>query len=138
MCEGGERGFRPAQPRTDADDRHQSVGQRSEAREEAYGELGEGREAEAHLSARPARREGRSAVPAEGRRRRRSPMELPRRHGLRPDGGRARGGEPREDRKSTRLTPVTNAHLVCRLLLEKKKETATVQPPIRKKITVQT
>src|SRR3546814_4310729 len=26
-----------------------------------------------------------------------------------------------EDRKSTRLTPVTNAHLVCRLLLEKKK-----------------
>src|SRR3546814_2483772 len=31
------------------------------------------------------------------------------------------GGEP-EDRKSTRLTPVTNAHLVCRLLLEKKKQ----------------
>src|SRR3546814_5215820 len=27
-----------------------------------------------------------------------------------------------EDRKSTRLNPVTNAHLVCRLLLEKKKE----------------
>src|SRR3546814_6000634 len=26
------------------------------------------------------------------------------------------------DRKSTRLTPVTNAHLVCRLLLEKKKQ----------------
>src|SRR3546814_8399686 len=26
----------------------------------------------------------------------------------------------RIDRKSTRLTPVTNAHLVCRLLLEKK------------------
>src|SRR3546814_7649315 len=26
------------------------------------------------------------------------------------------------DRKSTRLTPVTNAHLVCRLLLEKKKD----------------
>src|SRR3546814_3134671 len=25
-----------------------------------------------------------------------------------------------QDRKSTRLTPVTNAHLVCRLLLEKK------------------
>src|SRR3546814_3877810 len=25
------------------------------------------------------------------------------------------------DRKSTRLTPVTNAHLVCRLLLEKQK-----------------
>src|SRR3546814_7549328 len=25
------------------------------------------------------------------------------------------------DRKSTRLTPVTNAHIVCRLLLEKKK-----------------
>src|SRR3546814_2522286 len=25
-----------------------------------------------------------------------------------------------EDRKSTRLTPVTNAHIVCRLLLEKK------------------
>src|SRR3546814_3459374 len=28
---------------------------------------------------------------------------------------------PARDRKSTRLTPVTNAHLVCRLLLEKKK-----------------
>src|SRR3546814_9284560 len=28
----------------------------------------------------------------------------------------------RRDRKSTRLTPVTNAHLVCRLLLEKKKK----------------
>src|SRR3546814_10477808 len=27
------------------------------------------------------------------------------------------------NRKSTRLTPVTNAHLVCRLLLEKKKKT---------------
>src|SRR3546814_10070842 len=27
---------------------------------------------------------------------------------------------PHIDRKSTRLTPVTNAHLVCRLLLEKK------------------
>src|SRR3546814_2380671 len=26
------------------------------------------------------------------------------------------------DRKSTRLTPVTNAHLVCRLLLEKKQK----------------
>src|SRR3546814_1392868 len=29
--------------------------------------------------------------------------------------------KPARDRKSTRLTPVTNAHLVCRLLLEKKK-----------------
>src|SRR3546814_1861731 len=29
----------------------------------------------------------------------------------------------RGDRKSTRRTPVTNAHLVCRLLLEKKKKT---------------
>src|SRR3546814_9978343 len=28
--------------------------------------------------------------------------------------------EKKIDRKSTRLTPVTNAHLVCRLLLEKK------------------
>src|SRR3546814_6367592 len=28
----------------------------------------------------------------------------------------------RRDRKSTRLNSVTNAHLVCRLLLEKKKE----------------
>src|SRR3546814_6138795 len=27
------------------------------------------------------------------------------------------------DRKSTRLTPVTNAHIVCRLLLEKKNNT---------------
>src|SRR3546814_8971283 len=29
------------------------------------------------------------------------------------------------DRKSTRLTPVTNAHLVCRLLLEKKNTKTT-------------
>src|SRR3546814_6933566 len=29
---------------------------------------------------------------------------------------------PHLDRKSTRLTPVTNANLVCRLLLEKKKK----------------
>src|SRR3546814_1246078 len=28
------------------------------------------------------------------------------------------------DRQSTRLNPVTNAHLVCRLLLEKKKQIA--------------
>src|SRR3546814_6071570 len=32
---------------------------------------------------------------------------------------------PSLDRKSTRRTPVTNAHLVCRLLLEKKKTTKT-------------
>src|SRR3546814_6854643 len=31
----------------------------------------------------------------------------------------------REDRKSTRLNSVTNAHLVCRLLLEKKNHTST-------------
>src|SRR3546814_10370396 len=30
-----------------------------------------------------------------------------------------------QDRKSTRLTPVTNAHLVCRLMLEKKKNQST-------------
>src|SRR3546814_10810787 len=35
--------------------------------------------------------------------------------------GRTINEQPRyRDRKSTRLTPVTNAHLVCRLLLEKK------------------
>src|SRR3546814_5611569 len=31
------------------------------------------------------------------------------------------------DRKSTRLTPVTNAQLVCRLLLEKKNKTNTTR-----------
>src|SRR3546814_633974 len=31
-----------------------------------------------------------------------------------------------QDRKSTRRTPVTNAHLVCRLLLEKKKKNNTI------------
>src|SRR3546814_2274417 len=31
-----------------------------------------------------------------------------------------------EDRKSTRLNPVTNAHLVCRLLLEKKNKLITI------------
>src|SRR3546814_1109521 len=58
-------------------------------------------------------------------------------------GGHRGGREPRHsgirarahagvaDRKSTRRTPVTNAHLVCRLLLEKKKKTAA-----NKRITV--
>src|SRR3546814_8389382 len=32
----------------------------------------------------------------------------------------------RPDRTSTRLTPVTNAHLVCRLLLEKKKTMTSI------------
>src|SRR3546814_10359615 len=36
----------------------------------------------------------------------------------------ANGFHELTDRKSTRLTPVTNAHLVCRLLLEKKKYNA--------------
>src|SRR3546814_3909693 len=47
----------------------------------------------------------------------------PLRHQLRPD--------PR-DRKSTRLNSVTNAHLVCRLLLEKKKK------HLRRKLTLRT
>src|SRR3546814_6551452 len=34
-----------------------------------------------------------------------------------------------KDRKSTRLTPVTNAHLVCRLLLEKKKQHTNTKTP---------
>src|SRR3546814_5048180 len=34
---------------------------------------------------------------------------------------KAKGISLAADRKSTRLNPVTNAHLVCRLLLEKKK-----------------
>src|SRR3546814_3164935 len=34
-------------------------------------------------------------------------------------------GRQREDRKSTRLNSSTNAHLVCRLLLEKKKQHRT-------------
>src|SRR3546814_7556297 len=38
-----------------------------------------------------------------------------------------RGASPWRDRKSTRLTPVTNAHLVCRLLLEKKHYTQTLE-----------
>src|SRR3546814_3597236 len=56
-------------------------------------------------------------------------LELPlepadlRRAGLR--GGDDRLPRFRRDRKSTRRTPVTNAHLVCRLLLEKKKNQAT-------------
>src|SRR3546814_3071678 len=38
------------------------------------------------------------------------------------------------DRKSTRLTPVTNAHLVCRLLLEKKKKKKDKKLKMDKKI----
>src|SRR3546814_6873809 len=52
--------------------------------------------------------------------------------------GRPRPGRPgtartasyrtdRPDRKSTRLNSVTNAHLVCRLLLEKKKTQKTIR-----------
>src|SRR3546814_8749437 len=40
-------------------------------------------------------------------------------------GASARGDDPAGDRKSTRLNPVTNAQLVCRFTLEKKKETKT-------------
>src|SRR3546814_6888325 len=36
--------------------------------------------------------------------------------------GRPKAAVLTQDRKSTRLNPVTNAHLVCRLLLEKKKQ----------------
>src|SRR3546814_2686579 len=46
------------------------------------------------------------------------PLRLPAPHPVLQ--GRALAAE--RDRKSTRLTPVTNAHLVCRLLLEKKKK----------------
>src|SRR3546814_10887200 len=42
---------------------------------------------------------------------------------VRIDSRRSETGEKPLDRKSPRLTPVTNAHLVCRLLLEKKKQT---------------
>src|SRR3546814_6985601 len=35
---------------------------------------------------------------------------------------RCKGAEWRQDRKSTRMNPVTNAHLVCRLLLAKNKK----------------
>src|SRR3546814_2873618 len=41
--------------------------------------------------------------------------------------GRGKDKPKPEDRKSTRLTPVTNAHLVCRLLLEKKKKLQTIR-----------
>src|SRR3546814_8125792 len=41
-------------------------------------------------------------------------------------GDKNRVTAPLPDRKSTRLNPVTNAHLVCRLLLEKKKNTNTI------------
>src|SRR3546814_2971513 len=83
---------------------------------------------------------GDTAAPAAGQDDRRRPRGRQRgqREGLRPDplrvrlpagdraacaGARAQGvaARQRADRKSTRLTPVTNAHLVCRLLLEQKK-----------------
>src|SRR3546814_3761686 len=41
----------------------------------------------------------------------------------------------RIDRKSTRLNPVTNAHLVCRLLLEKKKHIKNKQNDHRRNET---
>src|SRR3546814_3784371 len=39
-------------------------------------------------------------------------------------------GAPVRDRKSTRLTPVTNAHSECRLLLAKKKRKYSSLPPV--------
>src|SRR3546814_1599168 len=42
-----------------------------------------------------------------------------------PEGDVERSTPEGKDRKSTRRTPVTNAHLVCRLLLEKKKKNIT-------------
>src|SRR3546814_8260957 len=44
-------------------------------------------------------------------------------------------GTRKGDRKSTRLTPVTNAHLVCRLLLEKKNTKTQQQPNKQTTIT---
>src|SRR3546814_8844164 len=41
----------------------------------------------------------------------------------------------RGDRKSTRLTPVTNAHLVCRLLLETKKTHTDALHPLTRQHT---
>src|SRR3546814_9568975 len=40
----------------------------------------------------------------------------------------SRDFQDHEDRKSTRLNSSTNAHLVCRLLLEKKKNTTNIKP----------
>src|SRR3546814_1021892 len=48
---------------------------------------------------------------------------------------RRKKGEQQVDRKSTRLNPVTNAHLVCRLLLEKKKKTHSNTKSIPKNVT---
>src|SRR3546814_9956618 len=45
------------------------------------------------------------------------------------------GQNIRPDRKSTRLTPVTNAHLVCRLLLEKKNQNKPLRH-LRSKILI--
>src|SRR3546814_1588705 len=61
---------------------------------------------------------------ASGRRRRRHRSRQGRRCGRVSRHAPRRSGRP--DRKSTRLTPVTNAHLVCRLLLEKKKQVKTI------------
>src|SRR3546814_5249704 len=50
-------------------------------------------------------------------------MPSPRHYGFDGGGHLPRADRPEiaaVDRKSTRLNPVTNAHLVCRLLLEKK------------------
>src|SRR3546814_6223617 len=55
-----------------------------------------------------------------------APPPVPARpHRPRPHAAPCRAGFP--DRKSTRLNPVTNAHLVCRLLLEKKNLPTIVQ-----------
>src|SRR3546814_3621774 len=48
------------------------------------------------------------------------------------DAGAAQAHVATRDRKSTRLNSVTNAHLVCRLLLEKKKNKHATTAPIRR------
>src|SRR3546814_3845553 len=60
--------------------------------------------------------QGRDAIPLRGEKGRQGGVAAKADHG-----GRTEGLIKARDRKSTRLTPVTNAHLVCRLLLEKKK-----------------
>src|SRR3546814_8139140 len=52
-----------------------------------------------------------------------------------PPGPLSRGPVPEQDRKSTRLNPVTNAPLVCRLLLEKKHKKHNKQDTHRRQTT---
>jgi hypothetical protein len=90
----------PSQHRTDFDDRHHALGQRDETCEEAFRKLGQGRTAQADLSARSDRCQGRGDLSAKGRGGGDRAVEFPHWHGDGANGGHLSGGQPGDGQAS--------------------------------------